>query len=219
MQEPLQLSASGRRSAHSYDREHVETAPGLGEGIEGVPRDSSARAAVESGPKRLAGSETNRDVRGRGLGMGALLDRQQDVGGSKPVQARCRTAADVTPGPALVAEPIRGHRQNLAGIHELRSQIALRPIPTGRQDQAVAVTRVLDCARPLALWAGLRIACRAGATARRDSPGDQRANSLSYLHLLIYGRIRLRGPLKLLPRSRHSPLQPGQRRRSAAPGG
>src|SRR5918996_2533120 len=219
MQKPLQLSASGRRGALSYDREHVETAPGLGEGIEGVPRDASARAAVESGAKRLAGSETNRDVLGRGLGMGALLDRQQDVGGSKPVQVRCRTAADVTPGPALVAERIRGHRQNLPGIHELRSQIALRSMPTRRQDQAVAVTNALDCARPLALWAGLRIACSTGAKARRDSPGEQPANSLSHFHLLIYGRIRLRGPLKLLPGSRQSPLQPGQRQRSAAPGG
>jgi hypothetical protein len=87
--------------------------------IEDVPRYSPARAAPRSGSKRrLAWFEIDGGGFGRGSCAGALLDGQQDVGGSKPIQRGGRTAGDATTHSAVVAQRIGRDGQNLTRIDQ-----------------------------------------------------------------------------------------------------
>lgn len=141
-QQSLQVGPRSRGSALAHDHQYVETPASFGEGFEGVPGDSTARAVARCASQaRLLSVQIDRDILGRPPCVYTLLDGHQDVRRSKPVQRRCRTARDATTcPPALVAERIGGNGQNLAGIHQLRSQVAPRPIPPRGQGDAVAMT-------------------------------------------------------------------------------
>ena len=143
VQQSLQVGPRPRGSALAHHHQHVEASTCLGEGLEGVPRDSNAGAMRRAGSQaRRPVLQVDRDVLGRPRCVQTLLDGHQDVGRAKPVQRRCRTARDATTCPALVAERIGGDRQNLAGIHQRGSQVAPRPIPPRRQGHAVVMTDV-----------------------------------------------------------------------------
>jgi hypothetical protein len=97
-QHSLQVGPRPSRGALAHHHQHVEAAACFSKGFEGVPGDSSAGATGRSGSRvRLPSFEVDRDVFGRRPCVDTLLDGYEDVGRSKPVQCRCRTA-DKVPG-------------------------------------------------------------------------------------------------------------------------
>ena len=176
-----QVGPRRRGSVLAHDHQDIEAPACLGEVVEGVPGDETARAVARSSPDHLPSFQVERDILGRPPCVRTLLMDMRMSVARNPFSAGVGQPGDSTTRPGLVPERIGGDRQDLAGIHKVGSQVARRPIPPRRQGHAVAMTPVGYVCAP-ASRLELRRNRPGGATPGGQDRGDQPTRQPTRLH-------------------------------------
>jgi hypothetical protein len=143
--------APGRGRGRAADRdEGVERAPAVRECRPSRPAQHSPGAAP-AGAGRVVQSHRLERERATPWGearvdwtadVSPLLDRDQDIAAAEAVERRQRAAGHAAARPPLVARAVAANGENLAGIDQLRGEVASGAVPPGRERQRAPPSRM-----------------------------------------------------------------------------